>query len=67
MLPKTKVPPERAWVVTAAGRAALECAPTCICDVKLVGILFACPDCGTVMGSIKDATRPRAQKWTYAR
>lgn len=67
MLPKTKNPVVREWVVTPAGCRAIDQAPLCVCDVKLVGILFACPDCGTVMGSVKDAMRPRAQRWTYAR
>jgi predicted RNA-binding Zn-ribbon protein involved in translation (DUF1610 family) len=67
MRPKAFVPEERKWIVTDAGRLAATEAPLCICDVRLVGILFACPDCGTVMGSIKEATRPRAQRWTYGR
>lgn len=58
---------EERWAVTDKGREALDRAPLCICDVRLVGILFACPDCGTVMGSIKDATKPRAQRWTYGK
>ena len=65
MLPRTNVPPQRAWVVTELGRTALDTAPLCICDVRLVGILFACPDCGTVMGSLKEASKPRAQSWRY--
>lgn len=55
------------WSITEKGRMAADEAPLCICDVRLVGILFACPDCGTVMGSIKDATKPRAQRWTYGK
>jgi predicted RNA-binding Zn-ribbon protein involved in translation (DUF1610 family) len=62
---KPTVPRELRWIVTEKGQEAIACAPLCICDVRLVGILFACPDCGTVMGSIKEATRPRAKSWRY--
>lgn len=64
MVPRVTRVPERTWLVTDRGREAIECAALCVCDVKLIGILFACPDCGTVMGSVKDAMKPRAQRWT---
>jgi hypothetical protein len=67
MRPRPKVPPVRAWVITELGRDAAERAEFCACDVKLTGILFTCPDCDTVYGSIKEATKPRAQRWNYGR
>lgn len=61
------VPPASRWTITPQGRRAAEVAEHCVCDVKIMGILFACPDCKTVYGSVKDMQRPRAQRWTNAR
>jgi len=61
-----KLPPPTRWTITDKGRDAAEHAQLCVCDVKIMGILFACPDCGTVLGSVKDMQRPRAQRWTNA-
>lgn len=67
MTAKRSVPTEVRWVLTDKGREAIDDLPLCVCDVRLHGILLACPDCGTVYGSIKEATRPRAQRWTYGK
>lgn len=58
---------EPRWTITARGVSAVLYAEYCACDVKLTGILFTCPECGTVYGSIKEASKPRAQRWNYGR
>lgn len=66
MLPRTNVPPERAWVITDLGRRAYEDLPICTCRPTLTGIMVSCPDCGTVYGYLKDglANRPKAQRFS---
>lgn len=59
-------PAERIYV-TDAGRQAIVASELCVCDVKLHGITLMCPDCGTLYGYIRDAKRPRAQKWNVGR
>jgi hypothetical protein len=62
-----KPPPDPRWTITQQGRNAINDYDHCVCDVKLMGVILACPDCGTVYGSIKDMKRPRATRWTAAR
>jgi predicted RNA-binding Zn-ribbon protein involved in translation (DUF1610 family) len=45
------------YVVTEKGALDLRCADTCVCDVRIEGILFKCPDCGTVYGSMRNSDR----------
>lgn len=42
------------YVITEAGRLAELTAEFCQCDPKLVGVLFECPECGTVFGSLRN-------------
>jgi len=42
------------WTITERGRLDLECAATCQCNPRLVGLLIECPNCGTVYGSLKE-------------
>lgn len=46
------------YVVTDAGREALEHGEACECTMRLVGILLMCAECGTVYGSLKEAKMP---------
>jgi hypothetical protein len=48
------VPKGSGYVVTELGRHDVLCAPLCVCDVKLVGLLFECPECGTVYGTLRE-------------
>jgi len=43
------------YVVTEQGRYDLQCAEACHCDPRLEGLLFMCPDCGTVYGSLRNS------------
>jgi hypothetical protein len=43
------------YVVTEQGKHDLLCVPTCACDPKLEGLLFMCPECGTVYGSLRNS------------
>lgn len=54
-LPVQARPSDR-WTITEQGKLDLEQLPTCHCDPKLAGLLFMCPECGTVFGSIRDST-----------
>jgi len=42
-------------VVTEQGRHDLQCAEACQCDPRLEGLLFMCPDCGTVYGTLRNS------------
>jgi hypothetical protein len=42
------------FFVTPEGHEALMNAGTCMCCIKLVGLLFECEECGTVYGSLRD-------------
>jgi hypothetical protein len=42
------------YVVTPEGHEALNTADECACEVRLAGLLFECPHCGTVYGSLRD-------------
>lgn len=67
MTQKRTVPEEPRYILTEQGRLWSVYPIDCLCDVRLVGILFSCSECGTVYGSVKDAKKPRAQRWTYGR
>jgi hypothetical protein len=63
------VPPEGRYVVTEQGRLDAESAPTCYCRPILAGLLVACPDCGTVFGSLRDSVernmaRQEKHRWS---
>jgi len=64
---KRTVPQGERWTITEKGRKAADETLYCVCDVRLNGILFTCPDCGTVYGSMREAHKPRAQRWNYGR
>lgn len=57
---KRSVPAEDRWVLTSGGVLALQESELCICDIRIQGILFACPHCGTIYGTFKDASVQRA-------
>jgi len=49
------IPIDDGWVITEQGRHDLLCVPTCHCNPRLEGLLFMCPDCETVYGSLRDS------------
>jgi hypothetical protein len=51
------------YVLTDLGREDLASARECQCHIKLVGLLFECPDCGTVWGHLRDLDG-RGNGWT---
>lgn len=67
MTPRKSSAEDKRYILTEQGRLWSVYPIDCLCDVRLTGILFTCAECGTVYGSIRDAMKPRAQKWTYGR
>jgi hypothetical protein len=51
------------WDITRQGRDDLEVLPVCSCKPRVVGLLVACTDCGTVYGHLRD-WRERTQNST---
>jgi hypothetical protein len=51
------VPGEIRYVVTDAGREALESIDSCDCEIRLSGVLLTCAECGTVYGSVLNDRR----------
>ena len=49
--------------LTPVGYTDLHNADTCVCELRMSGLLLACDGCGTVYGFVRDAGRPRAQKF----
>ena len=43
------------YVVTEQGRLDLLTVPTCHCTPRLEGLLFVCPECDTVYGSLRNS------------
>ena len=46
------------YVVTDAGRDALQNGEFCPCEIRLLGVLLQCTMCGTVYGHLRDQTLP---------
>jgi len=46
------------FIITPQGREDLAQLPTCDCHIRLDGLLFACPECGTVWGHVRDLEQP---------
>jgi hypothetical protein len=45
--------PDR-WTITPRGRRDLDELPTCLCRIRLEGLIFECPECGTIYGSMRE-------------
>ena len=54
MAPSPLYRPSGLYVVTPKGHADRQELPTCLCQPKLVGLLFECPECGTIWGSLRE-------------
>lgn len=48
------LPVGNGYLVTPQGHEDLASAPLCVCNVRLDGLLFSCPDCGTVYGIMRE-------------
>jgi predicted RNA-binding Zn-ribbon protein involved in translation (DUF1610 family) len=48
------LPARAGFVVTPKGHQDLVELPTCSCAIRLVGLIFECPECGTIYGSVRD-------------
>lgn len=51
------VPKPARFIVTEKGRLERLTLETCHCQAKLEGLVFACPECGTVFGFFREPER----------
>jgi hypothetical protein len=59
MAPSYSLPVTHGYFITPEGHEALTSAEECVCTVHLAGLLFECPECGTVYGSLRDQDASR--------
>ena len=55
------------FTITELGRLMAETAPPCQCELKLVGLLLECPNCGTVYGNMRETGPWSSQAWNDKR
>lgn len=48
------LPVTHGWYVTPEGHEALTSADCCLCHIRLDGLIFSCPECGTVYGVMRE-------------